>query len=314
MIHIDEQISQIYNILSPLYSSSIDNPSPILNITELPSIPHQSSPLPSSLSFITATTPSETNVNTPKIPSVFETTSFYSDINTKTPFFDPNQQLSSTITDVHDVSLQSRTNESLLPTSSIHQSTNYNSLVLSTPPPPSIFNRSASSSIVSLGISTTPRGSVSNKIVPAPPSPPSTSPKQSLTTSFQPVSNTRFNPGRSPKPKARSYQNRSNIKHQQQSEKVTTIELESSTQEDITNKNVPLLSTSSSSSSTAKSGSNIFRRFLTGGSNTEKTTISSSTLLYDDEHPISPSSSGNDDDDYQPLTSSSSKHQHQTPL
>jgi hypothetical protein len=184
-------------------------------------------------------------------------------------------------------------------------------VVVCIPPPPSIYNRSAGSSAVRLGISTIPRGSASNKIVPAPSS---TSPKQSSNTSFRPVSNIRYNPGRSPKLKARSHQNRSSIKHQQQFEKSTIIELESPTQKDVTDKNVPLIPTSASAT---KSGSNVFRRFMTGGSNKEKTEISS-TLLYpptsDDEHPMSPASSGNDDDDYRPLTSSSSKHQHQTLL
>jgi hypothetical protein len=187
------------------------------------------------------------------------------------------------------------TNQPLL-TPPTRQITDYESTVINIPPPPSVYNRSASSSIISLGLPTTPRGSVSNKIVPAP-----SSPKQPPHTSFRPISNTRFNPGRSPKPKVRSHQHRSSTKHQQQSEKSTIIDLESST-----NQNESLLSSS-------KLGSDIFRRY------TDQTGMSpSSTLLYpptsDDEHPISPASSGNEDDDCRPLTSSSNKYHHQTPL
>jgi hypothetical protein len=312
MMHVDEQISQIYNFLLPLQSSITNNPSPVSNSPEPLLISTRSLPRPPSLSLTNTATPSEAGISSLKISPVFEPPLFYSDQNGKKPFFDTNQSLS-IITDLHDVPLASRTDDLLLTSSSTHQSNDDESIALSIPPPPSIYNRSSGSSSVSLGMPSLPRGPVSNKIVPAPLSSTSTSPKQPISTTFRPVSNTRFNPGRSPKPKARSHQNRSNIKHQQQSEKSTTIELESPTEKDATNKNVPLLSTSAS---TTKSGSNLFRRFMTGGSNTEKTTMSS-TLLYpptsDDEHPLSPASSGNDDDDYRPLTSSSSKH-HQTPL
>jgi len=309
MVHIDEQISQIYKLLSPLHSSITNNPSPVSSSGEQSLITVQPIPRPPSLSLTTIASPSDVNPNSLKISPVFETPSFYSDTNTTKPFFDMNP-LPSTITDVHDVSLQSKTNDPLLSTSSTRQSSDSESATLSIPPPPSVYNRSGGSSVLSLGISTVPRGSVSNKIAPASSS---VGPKQPLNTTFRPVSNTRYNPGRSPKPKARSYQNRSNIKHQQQSEKSTIIELESPTQKDEANKDAPLLPTSTS---TTKSSGSIFRRFMTGGSHPEKSTMSS-TLLYpptsDDEHPMSPISSSNDDDDYRPLTSSSSKHHH-TPL
>ncbi|CAF3405778.1 unnamed protein product [Rotaria sp. Silwood1] len=306
MIHIDEQISQIFNFLSPLHSSINNNTQQVLDTTQSSSIPSQPSSLlpPSSLNITTSH--SKTNTSTLKFPKMFEEPSYYSDINTIIPFFDANQS-SSPIT---DVSIQPKTNDPLLTISSTCQISDYDSTPLSIPPPPSVYNRSASSSVVTLGISTTPHGSISNKIVPAP-----TSSKHPLSASFRPISNTRFNPGRSPKPKARSHQNRSNVKHRQQPEKSTIIELEPSTQNDTTNKNVPLFSTLSS---TTKSGSKVFRRFMGSSSNAEKTTMSSTTLLYpptsDDEHPMSPTSSGNDDDDHRPLTSSSSKYHHQTPL
>jgi len=308
MIHIDEQISQIYNFLSPLQSTINNNSSPVSNAAEPLLIPAQPLLRPPSLALTNTTTPTEINATSLKISPVFETPSFYSDINAKVPFFDANQSSSSTINDVHDTSLQPKTNDLLIKTPSIRQNNDDELNPLCVPPPPSVYNRSAGSSFVSLGISSIPRGSVSNKIVPAPSSPNDT--KQPWNATFRPVSNTRYNPGRSPKPKARSHQNRSNIKHQQQSEKSTIIELESPTQKDV-----PLIPTLTS---TTKSGSNLFRRFMTGGGNTEKTGMSSSTLLYpptsDDEHAISPASSGNDDDDYRPLTSSSSKHHHQTLL
>ena len=260
MTHIDEQISQIYNFLSPLHSSNINNPSPVSDTTQPPSVPSQSSPFPPT-SLMTTTTSLEMNTN--KISPTYEMDASFMDANLTPP---------------------------------TRQITDYESTVINIPPPPSVYNRSASSSIVSLGLPATPRGSVSNKIVPAP-----SSPKQPSNTSFRPISNTRFNPGRSPKPKTRSHHHRPSTKHQQQSEKSTIIELESST-----NQNESLLSSS-------KSGSDIFRRY------TDQTgTSPSSTLLYpptsDDEHPISPTSSGNEDDDCRPLTSSSNKHHHQTPL
>ncbi|CAF4532301.1 unnamed protein product [Rotaria sp. Silwood1] len=306
MIHIDEQISQIFNFLSPLHSSINNNTQQVLDTTQSSSIPSQPSSLLPPSSLNTTTSHSKTNTSTLKFPKMFEEPSYYSDINTIIPFFDANQS-SSPIT---DVSIQPKTNDPLLTISSTCQISDYDSTPLSIPPPPSVYNRSASSSVVTLGISTTPHGSISNKIVPAP-----TSSKHPLSASFRPISNTRFNPGRSPKPKARSHQNRSNVKHRQQPEKSTIIELEPSTQNDTTNKNVPLFSTLSS---TTKSGSKVFRRFMGSSSNAEKTTMSSTTLLYpptsDDEHPMSPTSSGNDDDDHRPLTSSSSKYHHQTPL
>jgi hypothetical protein len=294
MAHIDEQISQIYNFLSPLHSSLTNNPSsPVSSSAEPPLHPR-----PPSLSLTSITAPSDINNTTLQISPVYEPSSFYTDTN----------QSAATVTDVPESPLQPPTNDLSLTPPLTRQSTDHELIALSIPPPPSVYNRSVTPSVISLGISSIPRGTASNKIVPAPSS---TSPQQRSSTSFRPVSNTRYRPGHSPKPKARSHQNRSSIKHQQQSEKSTIIELESSTQKETTSKHVPLLSTSTS---TTKSGSNVFRRFMTGGSNTEKTGMSSSTLLYlptsDDEHPMSPASSGNDDDDYRPLTSSSNKHHH----
>jgi hypothetical protein len=236
--------------------------------------------------------------------------------------FDASQPVSP-LADAHDLHRQSRTSEQIVETPPIRQLSGSDSTALSIPPPPSVYNRSATSSIIGLGTSTTPRGSVSNKIAPAPVPLSPVSPKHPLNTTFQPISNTRLNPGRSPKPKARLYHSRTSSKHQQQyPEKSTIIELESSTQEDASSKNVPFLSTSNKTAPIIRSSSSVFRRFMQGGGgsgSTEKTTMSSSsTLLYpptsDDERPMSPVSSGNDDDDYRPLTSSSSKHHHQTPL
>ena len=298
MIHIDEQISQIFNFLSPFHSSTTKDPSP--------STPSHPSPIPSSVSFF-----NEINIPTLKISSVSETSSFYSDPNTTIPFVDANQS-PSTITDTQNVLEQSTIVDLSLP---IHPSTDYDLPTFSILPP-SIYNRSARSSIVSLGTLTAPRGSVSNKIVPAPLLASPSSSRQPLNTTFRPISNTRYTPGRSPKPKTRSQHNRSSIKHQQQIEKSTIIDLEPPLQKDTTNKNVPLLSTSSS---VTKSGSNIFRRFMVDNTNSDSTAISSSALLYpptsDDERPMSPIISGNDDDDdRRPLTSSSNKHHHQTLL
>jgi hypothetical protein len=219
-----------------------------------------------------------------------------------------------TAADTHDLPLQSRTDEQKSSTPPLREISGYEAITLSIPPPPSVYNRSIISSVISSGASTTSRSSISNKIAPAPAPP---SPKHPLNTAFQPISNTRFNPGRSPKPKARSQHSRSSNKRQQQyQEKSTIIELEpSSTEQDVSNKNVPLILTSGKSTPTSRSSGNLFRRFITSGSTIEKS--ASSTLLYpptsDDEHPMSPASSGNDDDDNRPLTSSSSKH-HQTPL
>jgi hypothetical protein len=300
MVHIDEQISQIFNFLSPLHLSISNHPSPITNTAQPSEIPSESS----LLQPMTTRTSSDTNTTDLKTSPVVEPPSFP----------DANSSLS-TITDVQDVS---RTNDQSLTTPPTRQISDYDPTLLIVPPPPSIYNRSANSSVVSLGISTIPRGSASNKIVPTSALPSSASAHQSSNTSFRPMSNTRYNPGRSPKLKIRSHHTRSAIKHQQSSEQSTIIELDSPTQQDASNKNVPLLSTTSSSSSTKSGSSHVFRRFMPGSSNTEKTTMSSSTLLYpptsDDDRPTSPTSSGNDDDDHRPLTSSSSRRHHHTPL
>ena len=303
---------------SPSMPKSIPQP-PSRTPSPPPRVP--SPPPPPPLSPVNTALPPDTNVSSLSISPLFEAPSFYSDLNSKITLFDINQPVS-TATDVHERPHQSRTNEQIPSTPPIRQITDYEATNIAIPSAASIYNRSTSSSIVSLGLSTTPRGSVSNKIAPAPVPPSPVSPKHPLSTTFQPISNTRYNPGRSPKPKSRTHHSRTPGKpHQQQPsflEKSTIIDLECSTQPDTTNKNTPLLSTPSKATSITKSGSNVFRRFLTSGSSTEKTTMSSSsTLLYpptsDDEHPMSPVSSGNDDDDYRPLTSSSSKY-HQTPL
>lgn len=316
MTHIDEQISQIFNFLSPNQSATTNKSSNTLNTTQPSSNITQSSSLrpPSSLHTTAAALP-DTNPSTLSFSPQFDTSSFYSDINANIPFFDANPSSSSPTSEPHDIPIQSKSNEQL-PTIPPNRPTNvYESKPISIPPPPSVYNRSANSPLVTLGISTTPRGSVSNKIVPAPGSPPSTGSKHSLSASFRPISNTRFTPGHSPKPKVRSHQNRSDIKHQRQCEKSTIIELEPPTQTETTSKTVPL---ASSLLSSTKSGSKTFRRFKLSSRNSEKASVPSSTLLRaptsDDERPMSPSSSGNDDDDHRPLTSSSSKHYHQTLL
>ncbi|CAF4405398.1 unnamed protein product, partial [Adineta steineri] len=118
MTHIDEQISQIFNILSPLHSSVVSNPEPaISNITQssspqplLSRISSQSSPIRPSVLLLTTTTSSATNYTDAKSSPVFEAPSFYSDISAKTQFFDANQS-SSSISDIQDVSLKSKTND-----------------------------------------------------------------------------------------------------------------------------------------------------------------------------------------------------------
>lgn len=318
MTRIDEQISQIFNFLSPLNAPVANNNSQRISNTNQPtSIPTQStSLLPPPSSNISTASP-ESKPTNHDIPQIFETPSFYSDTNPQLSSFDTNQPASPTADAHEERSLQSIADNSAFPILQDSQFNDYRSIPYPIPPPPSIYNRSASSSIISLGISTTPRSSASNKIMPAPISTSSSSPKHPLNTNFRPISNTRFNPGHSPKPKARSHQNRSHAKHQEQTQKSTIIDLESVVQNDTTNKTVPLLSTLSAA--TTKSTSKGFRRFMhSSSSNAEKSTTSSSTLLYpptsDDERPMSPTSSGNDDDDHRPLTSSSYKYHHQTLL
>ncbi len=324
MSHIDDQISQIFHFLSPINNTSVKNiTAPVERISPSPQpLPSQiPSPPSAPLSPVETAMSPEANDSSVSMSPLFETASFYSNVNAKMTLFEANQSLITTTTttkDVHDLPRQSRTNEQTITTPPIRQITGHDATILPIPPP-SVYNRSASSSISSLGASTTSRNSVSNKIAPAPVPPAPVSPKHSLTTTFQPISNTRFNPGRSPKPKARSQHVRTTSKLQQQyPEKSTIIELEPSGQEDIPSKSVPLLGTASKTASTTKSSGSVFRRLITGGNSSEKTTVpSSSTLLYpptsDDERPISPASSGNEDDDYRPLTSSS-KYHHQTPL
>ncbi|CAF2520861.1 unnamed protein product [Rotaria sp. Silwood2] len=337
MSHIDEQISQIFNFLSPINNNNNNNNTSAMTNTSSsnPKLPPSSPPIQPKMSLsspaasllpLTTTVSSETNPSSLSISPLFETPSFYSDLNAKVSLFDDDRPLPTTSTDIHDLPRQSRGSEQPLSTPPIRQISGYDGTTLSIPPPPSIYNRSASSSIISLGSSTTSRSSISNKIAPAPAPPSPINSKHPLGTTFQPISNTRYNPGRSPKPKTRLHHHgRTSGKYQQQasSEKSTIIELEPSTQENLSSKNAPLLSTPSKTTSTTKSSTSVFRRFITSGNNTEKTTAttassSPSTLLYprtsDDEQPMSPASSGNDDDDYRLLASTSSKYHHQTPL
>ena len=314
MSHIDEQIGLIYQFLAPLSASSVPNLAveskvSLSPMSSMPAVP------PSSITSLTSSGSPDSNPTSGTIPGIFEAPSFYSDLNSKMNLFDTSQPSPSHM-DLHDHPRHSRTHEQISLVTSVQQASGYDATTLVIPPPSSVYDRSASSSIISLGLNTTPRGSVSNKIAPAPPPP--VSPKHPLNTSRQPISNTRFNPGRSPKPKSRSQHGRGHGKHAEQS---TIIDLESPTQQTTPARTTTsLLPTPNRPSSMTKSNSSVFRRFLTSGTNPERTTISSSsTLLYpptsDDERPISPTSSGNDDDDYRPLTSSTSKHHHHhTPL
>lgn len=326
MSHIDEQIGQIFNFLSPLNTST-----GISNLPNVQATPQPSPPIPpktpspiSGIPLLPSNTavPSEMTAGSVTMSPLFDVPSFYSDVNAKMSLFDDDRPIPATPpTDMHDLPRQSRISDQMIETLPTGQLSSYDTPALSIPSPQSAYNRSASSSIASLGASTTSRSSTSNKIAPAPmPSSP-VNPKHPLSSKFQPISNTRFNPGRSPKPKTRSHHSRTSGKHQQP-DKSTIIELDSPTQESFSSKNAPLLS-ATGKTTTAKPGGNVFRRFLAGGSgggNTEKTAMlsSPSNLLYpptsDDEHPTSPASSGNDDDDYRLLTSTSSKFHHQTPL
>lgn len=290
-------------------------PNPSVNSKALPS-PASSMPavpLPLITSLNSSDTP-DTNMPSVTIPGMFEAASFYSDLSSKMNPFDSGQL---SHMDMHDHPRQPRTSDQTSSATTVRQASGYDIVSLVLPLSSSIYDRSASSSIISLGLNTTPRGSVSNKIAPAPAPPSPISPKHPLNPSFQPISNTRFNPGRSPKPKSRSHHGRTHSKHAEQS---TIIDLDSPPQQTTPTKTTSaLLPTANRPSSMTKSNSNVFRRFITGGTNTERTAISSSsTLLYpptsDDERPISPASSGNDDDDYRPLTSSTSKYHHHTPL
>ena len=280
MSHIDEQIGKIHRLLSPLQPSMTNNPSPVSTSEEKPIVPLRSPPQrPPTLTLTSIATPSDVNPTSFKLSPVLETTSLHSVPN----------PTSDTKIDLYEPSVMPQTSDP-------------ESIALSIPPPPSVYNRSAGSSVLNLGLAAIPRASASNKIAPAASS--SNSPRQTSHLTFRPVSNTRYNPGRSPKLRSRSSRNRSDLKAQSSSDKSTVIELESPTE----NKATPLLTASKPVSS------NLFRRFLTNPDSIEK----SSSLLYpptsDDEHPISPPSSGNDDDDHRPLTSSSSKYHHQTLL
>lgn len=324
MAHIDEQISQIFKYLSPTNISVADNlpASPKIDSPGLLNIPASSTTVP--LLPSSPTMSPETNVSSISMSPLFDAPSFYSDLNAKMSLFDdsgPMITTTTTTTDVLDHSRPTKTNEQTMTTPAIDQASDHDTSPISMPPPPSIYNRSATSSIISLGASATPRGSVSNKIAPAPAPPSPINPKHPLAPTIQPISNTRFNPGRSPKPKVRSHHGRAGSKQQrQQPERSTIIDLEPSTQENVSSKNVPLLAAPSKTTPSGKPSGNVFRRFITSGGNTEKTVSlsSPSSLLYpptsDDEHPMSPASSGNDDDDYRLLTGTSSKHHHQTPL
>lgn len=315
MSHIDEQISQIFHFLSSENAlanaatpderkSSI---SPPLPPTQIPSPVAPLSPL------IAPPSP-EANNNLVSMSPLFEAPSFYSDLGTKSALFASNQ-LSATATDVHEFFRESKTGDSNVGTSAERRVSAIETSTLSTLPA-SVYNRSSSSSITSLGISSTSRSSVSNKIAPAPALSSPVSPKNPSSVTFQPISNTRFNPGRSPKPKSRSYQSRTvTNKLQPYAEKSTVIEMEPVSSQELTNKTSPLLGASSKTTSalSTKPSSSVFRRFMAGGNNADKPAASSAVLLYprtsDDERPTSPISSGNEDDDYRPLTSSSKHHQ-----
>lgn len=315
MSHIDEQISQIFHFLSSEnaltnMTTSNERKSPVPPLLLPTQIPSPVAPL----SPLIAPPSPDPNTNLVAMSPLFEAPSFYSDLGTKSTLFTSNQP-SSTAIDVHDPSHESRTSDPTSGTSSERRISGIDSSALSALPP-SIYNRSASSSITSLGISSGSRSSVSNKIAPAPALSSPVSPKNPASVTFQPISNTRFNPGRSPKPKSRSHPGRATTnKLQQYAEKSTVIEMEPSSSQELTNKSSPLLGPSSKTISTtsARPSGGVFRRFMASGNNADKPTASSAVLLYprtsDDEHPTSPISSGNEDDDYRPLTSSSKHHQ-----
>lgn len=320
MSHIDEQISQIYNFLSPL------NPLPSTTTTHgthhetnnlsaptmIPSPASAMSVLPPPMSPVTASISPETNITSVSMTPLFEAPSFYSDLAARTSIFDtvPNM---SPVTDRR----LSRTYDQ------VSSSTPSNSIPQSVIPSVS-YSRPTVPLIAHPGASTTPRNSISNKIAPAPTPPSPTNNKSPLNTSFQPISNTRYNPGRSPKPKSRAQHGRSSSTRNsnQQATQSTILDLESSSQQSTPTKAAATYATPGKLGTMTKSKSNVFRRFITGGGGAEETEraaiSSSSTLLYpptsDDERPMSPLSSGNDDDDYRPLTSSTSKYYHQTPL
>ncbi|CAF1607826.1 unnamed protein product, partial [Adineta ricciae] len=334
MSHIDDQISQIFRFLSPLSTSVNNTFTPIARpVPSSSSSPprKRSSPQVMPLSPFAVTLSPETNVTSVAISPLFETPSFYSDLTSKTNLFEANQPPSSSssasatataTTETQNLPRQSsRTSEYTVATPPLRQIAGFDSSILSIPPPPSIYNRTSTSSMIALGAPPIARGSISNRIAPAPlTSSSSTSLKQPLSSTFHPMTNTRLNPGRSPKPKSRLHHPPGGTKsHPKYLEKSTIIDLESPTQPDSPNKSASLLPTSTKPPTTAsKSTSSVFRRLIaSNSSSTEKPTMtSSSTLLYaptsDDERPVSPASSGNDDDDYRPLTSSN-KH-NQTPL
>lgn len=309
MTHIDEQISQIYNFLSPL------NPSATAPSSLIESEPKSSAAQPLAVPPMAA----DPNIVSVSMSPLFETPSFYSDLGARASIFDGPPAMS-LVDERHEHRRVSRSGEQMALPAATSVSNPYENLpTLSSSSSSLNYNRSLSSSISNAGISTTPRNSVSNRIAPAPAPPsPTLSAKQPLNTSFQPISNTRFNPGRSPKPKSRSQHGRSaSSKHSQQQS--TIIDLESSSQQSTPTRTAALPPTPGKPTTMSKSRSSVFRRFMTGSEPTEKSAISSSsTLLYpptsDDERPMSPLSSGNDDDDYRPLTASTSKYHHQTPL
>ena len=262
--------------------------------------------MPAPMSPITTSMAADSNIVSVSMSPLFETPSFYSDLGARASIFDGPPAMS-LVDERHEHRRVSRSGDQM---ASSNVSNPYENVpMLSSSSSSSIVNRSLSSS----------RNSVSNKIAPAPAPPsPTLSAKQPLNTSFQPISNTRYNPGRSPKPKSRSQHGRTaSSKHSQQQS--TIVDLESSSQQSTPTRTAALPPTPGKPTTMSKSRSNVFRRFITGSEPTEKSAISSSsTLLYpptsDDERPMSPLSSGNDDDDYRPLTASTSKYHHQTPL
>lgn len=306
MNHIDEQINRIVQILSPVQMGS--NQIPPSQTTEVLK-PFS----PSSLRTLVPSTISPSAQDPPLSP---EGPPIYMDASEIGGQSDMNQS-SSTISDLHPSSsqLSERSAPSVFSRAGRQGSIDSDLTPLSIPPPPSVYNRTSPSSMMALGLAAVPpRGSTSNRIAPAPLSSSSSrsNSQSEPSASFRPISKIKSTAGRSPKPKLRSQTRAQSRTIDEQQASSTVIDLESEYQLESSNRTASLLSSS-------RPASNVFRRFMTSGSqSTEKKTTPSSTLLYppnsDEERPSSPFSSGNDDDDHRPLTSSSSKYRHQTPL
>lgn len=321
---IDEQISQICNILSPLSAIATNNASlgqktePMRSFTP---IIIDNEPIVSRTSSISP----EKNITTSAIPQIYDTPSFYTELNTKMTLFDPRKPLATNM-ELSESQLHHLLNEPGTTNSGLRQSLVIDVPNLSVPVSSSTLSRSSSSSVSGIPSSQGSRVSTSNKIAPAPNSPTSVSSSSSRHASnitFQPIINTRFNPGRSPKPKSRLHHGHTHGKyHGRTTEQSTVIDLGSPVETASKTQDLNLNLAANRSGAISKSSSSVFRRFVTASGNNERGTgagiSSSSTLLYpptsEDERPASPYSSGNEDDDYRPLTGSSSKYYHQTPL